>query len=97
VGWLKANWDAAVDLAKGRLGMGIVIRALGWYIVKLQTQIKAHILAYKEKMEFYFTVNRKKTTISTLPIYILCYTLFMGTKTEEVSRSSLSLYSPVFL
>jgi ribonuclease HI len=26
VGWLKANWDAAVDLAKGHLGMGIVIQ-----------------------------------------------------------------------
>jgi hypothetical protein len=25
-GWLKANWDAAVDSTKGRMGYGVVVR-----------------------------------------------------------------------
>lgn len=32
-----------------------------------------YILAGKEQMEFYFIVNRKKTTISTLPIYRMIF------------------------
>ena len=41
VGWIMANWDAAIDRSQGRWGLGVILRdhARNMIVVKCSTQL----------------------------------------------------------